>query len=98
MQKLWKYQLQWDEVVPPDIAIEWKTLSQDILFVKDFKISRHLFLDPDNQFQLHGFSDASEKAYAVVIYCRSVSNTGQIKVQLVIAKTKVASLKTISFP
>ncbi|GIX74227.1 hypothetical protein CDAR_236591 [Caerostris darwini] len=38
MQKLWKYQLQWDEIVPPDIANEWKTLSQDILFVKDFKI------------------------------------------------------------
>ncbi|GIX73721.1 endonuclease [Caerostris darwini] len=98
MQKLWKYQLQWDEVVPPDIAIEWKTLSKDILFVKDFKISRYLFLDPDNQFQLHGFSDASEKAYAAVIYCRSMSNTGQIKVQLVIAKTKVAPLKTISLP
>ncbi|GIY05446.1 reverse transcriptase [Caerostris darwini] len=98
MQKLWKYQLQWDEVVPPDIAIEWKTLSQDILFVKDFKISRYLFLDPDNQFQLHGFSVASEKAYAAVIYCHTVSNTGQITVQLVIAKTKVAPLKTISLP
>ncbi|GIY85287.1 DUF1758 domain-containing protein [Caerostris darwini] len=98
MQKLWKYQLQGDEIVPPDISIEWKTLSKDILFVKDFKISRYLFLDPDNQFQLHGFSDASEKAYAAVIYCRSVSNTGQIKVQLVIAKTKVAPLKTISLP
>ncbi|GIY00937.1 hypothetical protein CDAR_593721 [Caerostris darwini] len=26
MQKLWKYQLQWDEVVLPDLAIEWKAL------------------------------------------------------------------------
>ncbi|GIY74592.1 hypothetical protein CDAR_367941 [Caerostris darwini] len=38
IQKLWKYQLQWDEIVPPDIANEWKTLSKDILFVKDFRI------------------------------------------------------------
>ncbi|GIY71759.1 DUF1758 domain-containing protein [Caerostris darwini] len=96
MQKLWKYQLQCDEVVPPDIAIEWKALSQDILFVKDFKISRYLFHDPDKEIPPEGFSDASEKAYAAVIYCHSVSNTGQIKVQLVIAKTKVAPLKTIS--
>ncbi|GIY25080.1 DUF1758 domain-containing protein, partial [Caerostris darwini] len=65
MQKLWKYQLQWDEVVPPDIAIEWKALSQDILFVKDFKISRYLFHDPDKEIPPDGFSDASEKAYAV---------------------------------
>ncbi|GIX99514.1 uncharacterized protein LOC107944776 [Caerostris darwini] len=98
MEKLWKYQLQWEEVVPPDIAIEWEIFSKDILFVKDFKISRYLFLDPDNQSQLHGLSDASEKAYAAVIYCRSVSNTRQIEVQLVIAKTKVAPLKTISLP
>ncbi|GIY35135.1 hypothetical protein CDAR_206901 [Caerostris darwini] len=98
MQKLWKYQLQWDEIVPPDIANEWKTLSKDILFVKDFKISRYLFHDPDKEIPPDGFSDASEKAYAAVIYCHSVSNTGQIKVQLVIAKTKVAPLKTISLP
>ncbi|GIY24238.1 reverse transcriptase [Caerostris darwini] len=63
LQKLWKYQLQWDEVTPPDIAIEWKTLSKGITICKNFKISRYLFLDPDNQFQLHGFSD-SEKTYA----------------------------------
>ncbi|GIY37243.1 DUF1758 domain-containing protein [Caerostris darwini] len=98
MQKLWKYQLQWDEIVPPDIANEWKALLKDILFVKDFKISRYLFHDPDKEISPDGFSDASEKAYAAVIYCHSVSNTGQIKVQLVIAKTKVAPLKTISLP
>ncbi|GIX96405.1 DUF1758 domain-containing protein [Caerostris darwini] len=98
MQKLWKYQLQWDEIVPPDIENEWKTLSTDILFVKDFKISRYLFHDPDKEIPPDEFSDASEKAYAAVIYCHSVSNTGKIKVQLVIAKTKVAPLKTISLP
>ncbi|GIY23158.1 reverse transcriptase [Caerostris darwini] len=58
-----KYQLQWDEVVPPDIAIEWKTLLKDILFVKDFKISRYLFHDADKEIPPDGFSDASEKAY-----------------------------------
>ncbi|GFR11351.1 pro-Pol polyprotein, partial [Trichonephila clavata] len=43
-------------------------------------------------------SDASEKAYAAAIYCRSVSDTGKINVQLIIAKTRVAPLKTVSLP
>ncbi|GFR27082.1 pro-Pol polyprotein [Trichonephila clavata] len=41
-------------------------------------------------------NDASEKAYAAAIYCRSVSDSGKINVQLIIAKTRVAPLKTVS--
>ncbi|XP_035227029.1 uncharacterized protein LOC118199315 [Stegodyphus dumicola] len=98
MQRLWKHQFQWDEKVPPDIECEWKQLTEDLLFIKSIKISRFLLVESDNQFQLHGFCDASEKAYAAAIYYRSVLDTGQINVQLVIAKTRVAPLKTISLP
>lgn len=98
MQKLWKYQLEWDEKVPPDISCEWTELTEDMVFVKDIKIPRFLSTDSNNQFQLHGFSDASEKAYAAAIYFRSVSDIGQISVQLVISKTRVAPIKIISLP
>ncbi|XP_035204521.1 uncharacterized protein LOC118179457 [Stegodyphus dumicola] len=96
MQRLWKHQLQWDEKVPPDIECEWKQLTEDMLFIKSIKISRFLLVESDNQFQLHGFCDASEKAYAAAIYYRSVLDIGQINVQLVIAKTTVAPLRNIS--
>jgi len=98
MQKLWKHQLQWDEKVPPDIASEWKKLTETMPFVKDIKIPRFLLADSNNQFQLHGFSDSSEKAYSAVIYCRSVSDDEKITVRLIISKTRVAPLKTISLP
>ncbi|GFX04547.1 uncharacterized protein TNCV_900751 [Trichonephila clavipes] len=75
MQRLWKQQLQWDERVPPDITLEWEQLAKDVQLVKDIKIPRFLFVDSGNQFHLFGFSDASEKAYAAAIYCRSVSVT-----------------------
>nr|XP_042908227.1 uncharacterized protein LOC122271343 [Parasteatoda tepidariorum] len=71
---------------------------KDLMFVQNIKIPRFLLLESDDQFELYGFSDASEKAYAAAIYCRSKSYNGDIKVQLVIAKTKVAPLKTISLP
>ncbi|GFV60326.1 cytochrome P450 2E1 [Trichonephila clavipes] len=97
MQRLWKQQLQCDERVPPDITLEWEQLAKDVQLVKDIKIPRFLFVDSDNQFHLFGFSDASEKAYAAVICCHSVSDTGKSNVQLIIAKTRVAPLKPVSF-
>ncbi|XP_014487595.1 PREDICTED: uncharacterized protein LOC106751252 [Dinoponera quadriceps] len=49
--------------------------------------------------QLHGFADASERAYAAVIYIRSASLDGaSIRVSLALAKTKVAFLKSILLP
>ncbi|GFQ75296.1 DUF1758 domain-containing protein [Trichonephila clavata] len=98
MQGLWKQQLKWDERVPTDIKLEWEQLANDVQFVKDIKIPRFLLVDSDNLFHLFGFSDASERAYAAAIYCRSVSDTGKINVQLIIAKTRVAPLKTVSLP
>ncbi|GFY33090.1 gag-pol protein [Trichonephila clavipes] len=98
MQRMWKQQLQWDERVPPDITLEWEQLAKVVQLVKDIKIPRFLFVDSDNQFHLFGFSDASEEACAAAIYCRSVSDTGKINMQLIIAKTKVAPLKPVSLP
>ncbi|GFR15399.1 pro-Pol polyprotein [Trichonephila clavata] len=98
MQRLWKQQLKWDERVPTDIKLEWEQLANDVQFVKDIKIPRFLLVDLDNLFHLFGFSDASERAYAAAIYCRSVSDTGKINVQLITAKTRVAPLKTVSLP
>ena len=48
--------------------------------------------------QLHGFSDASEAAYAGVIYLRLVDTAGCIHTSLVTAKTKVAPIKRLSVP
>ncbi|XP_045445842.1 uncharacterized protein LOC123653909 [Melitaea cinxia] len=43
---------------------------------------------------LHGFSDASERGYAAAVYLRTVTMDGQVKVSLVMAKSKVAPLRT----
>ncbi|GFQ94818.1 integrase catalytic domain-containing protein [Trichonephila clavata] len=75
-----------------DIKLEWEQLADDVQFVKDIKIPRFLLVDSDNLFHLFGFSDASERAYAAAIYCRSVSDTGKINVQLIIAPLKTVPL------
>ena len=44
MQIIWKYELQWDEIIPSDIAIVWKQLTENLLFVKDYQNSI-IFID-----------------------------------------------------
>ena len=48
--------------------------------------------------ELHGFCDASEKAYGESIYLRLIDEQGNITVNLVCAKSRVASVKTIYLP
>ena len=48
--------------------------------------------------QLHGFSDASEAAYAGVVYLRMVDSEGGVHVSLVMSNTKVAPIKRLTVP
>ena len=52
--------------------------------------------------QLHGFSshsfDASEEAYAGVVYLRMVDTLSHVHISLVTSKTKVAPIKRLTIP
>ena len=48
--------------------------------------------------KLHVFVDASQKAYAAVVYQRSVYQNGNISVAFVASKSKVAPLNAVSIP
>ena len=48
--------------------------------------------------QLHGFSDASERAFAGVVYVRTVHENGVISVRLVAAKSRVSPTKQQTIP
>ena len=48
--------------------------------------------------QLHGFCDASEDAYAGVVYFRAQDRLGNVYISLVISKTKVAPIKRLTIP
>ena len=51
---------------------------------------------PVTDTQIHGFSDASGKAYAAALYVRTVATNGSVMVRLLVAKSKLAPLKTQS--
>lgn len=97
-QSLWLKGLSWDEQLPEDIVTEWLNLRSKLCEVTDIKIPRWIGTSRINQkTEFHGFCDASNKAYAAVVYCRTVNN-GIFKVSLLTSKTRVAPIKKISLP
>lgn len=93
-QKLWIDNIGWDESLPTNITNEWEKLRNDLHNIKQRSLKRWLSCSSDT-IELHGFCDASEKAYAAVVYSRTTTEDGQIHISLVAAKTRVAPLKKI---
>ncbi|XP_074109256.1 uncharacterized protein LOC141534015 [Cotesia typhae] len=82
------------------IGICWESKTDNIIYtVKPIESFPRTIVTPNTkQLQLHGFCDASEKAYGACIYLRVTDPQGKIQVLLVCAKSKVALLKTITIP
>ncbi|XP_055584807.1 uncharacterized protein LOC129737670 [Uranotaenia lowii] len=95
-QPLWLHDLSWDDPLPAAIEQEWITVKHNLLQLEEIKIPR--FITNDEQVQLIGFCDASESAYAAVVYGRWVNESGDVQVNLIAAKTKVAPIKQITLP
>lgn len=55
-----------------------------------------LFSNPE--IQIHGFCNASEKAYGAAIYLRVQDASFQVNTHTLLAKTKVAPVKIIFIP
>ncbi|XP_070075755.1 uncharacterized protein [Drosophila takahashii] len=96
-QKLWLLNLDWDDPLSTKLADNWLKWRADLDTLQKFRLPRFVANDPDN-IELHGFSDASTKAYAAVVYSRVTNEDGSISVSIVAAKTRVAPLKQQSLP
>ncbi|XP_063540322.1 uncharacterized protein LOC134749332 [Cydia strobilella] len=99
IQRLWLAGIGWDEEPPSDILQDWLTYRKQLAHLIDFRIPRWLHTHADDTLhELHGFCDASNAAYAAVVYLRVVDSTGNIHVALVTAKTRVSPVKQVSIP
>ncbi|XP_015437418.1 PREDICTED: uncharacterized protein LOC107192626 [Dufourea novaeangliae] len=80
IQKLWRLELNWDESLPNDLHTEWTTFMQDFLTLDKVSFPRNVSQRAVVRNELHGFCDASERAYGACIYLRTIDETGKIKV------------------
>ena len=100
LQRVWESKIDWDDTVPQSIADEWLLWRSQLKSLARKHIPRCYFPKDVHvvSTQLHGFSDASESAYAGVVYLRMVDRDGDVHVSLVASKTKVAPLKRLTIP
>ncbi|XP_028407170.1 uncharacterized protein LOC114529555 [Dendronephthya gigantea] len=100
-QKLWIRGASWDDSLDEEIKNEWQKWKEELEHLNLIRISRSFLIDLGLEIvsvQLHGFSDASPSAYGAVIYLRLQDSTGNVQVQLLFAKTRVAPTKRITLP
>ncbi|GBM69371.1 hypothetical protein AVEN_272189-1 [Araneus ventricosus] len=98
LQRLWLLQIDWSQKLPSDIAQEWSSFIASLSYVKNIKIPRFVLRPNPKEIILHGFSDASEKAYGAVIYLQSVCDSSDNNTFLLCSKSRVAPIKSVTIP
>ena len=101
-QSICKTRVGWDDPVDSFIHEQWLKLVKDAKKVGVVEVRRHYHLGLSSgdlrSIQLHGFADASEKAYGAVVYLRLETTTGTVFTQLVSSKTRVAPINGETIP
>jgi hypothetical protein len=95
---LWKEKLGWDEPLPSHLENCWNKFKNNLHDLELVQIPRYVTINGVVKYELHGFSDSSEKAYTAAIYSRSINSNGDVQVNLIASKSRVAPLKTLTLP
>ena len=96
--------INWDDILPETIIGEWQNTLENVNVMNSLKLERHYLkmfdLKDVEIIELHGFSDASLKAYAAVIYIRFKLKYGSYCVNFVVSKTKTNPIerKNLTIP
>ena len=100
LQDLWRLKVGWDDDLPSEIAEKWHRWLNGLQVVARLRVPRCYSptLASAGSVDLHGFVDASEKAFAAVTYLCVRAEEGPAPVAFVAAKARIAPLKPLSFP
>ncbi|XP_058840931.1 uncharacterized protein LOC131696405 [Topomyia yanbarensis] len=96
IQELWKLDCGWDEPLSEGMQDRWHEYHRNLTGLEGLSVPRWVEIRSDTiNIQLHGFCDASEKAYGACVYLRSISNSGSVAVHLLASKSRVAPLENL---
>ena len=101
IQVLWRLGCDWDEIANEDIQKQWQRWIEGAKKVGKIKIPRQYVMIGDRRVvmvQLHVFCDASEDAFGACAYVRMSFKCGQHESSLVMSKSRLAPIKTVTIP
>ena len=100
-QKLCKMKLDWDTPLPSELLQEWQSLVNGLAELDEISFDRYFGIKDRTDLQsieLHGFSDASDRAYGACAYVCFRYSDGTCKNSLVTAKSRLKPPKKVSVP
>lgn len=92
LQDIWREDLDWDDPLTDHLDETWLSVIKEWPSLATVRIPRYI-LAAHARLQLIGFSDASSKGYAAVVFARVIHAENKIDTFLLKAKTKVAPTK-----
>jgi hypothetical protein len=101
LQETWVAALGWEETLPTEIVSKFCSWAAEAHLLAHIEICRNIHgsnSDDGSGRQLHVFCDASQVAYATVIFMRSVDVSGVVSVQMVAAKARLSPIKKPTIP
>ena len=85
-------------MLPDDIQEQWRDMKTDLATLHTFTLKRCILPPAKIEELPHLFTDASESAYAAVIYAQIVDTEGFVSVNIIAGKNRVTPVKTVSVP
>ncbi|XP_062541223.1 uncharacterized protein LOC134209258 [Armigeres subalbatus] len=98
MQQLALLQTSWDSPVPMELEKRWTAFYNELNNLSKLRVQRFAFISSWNDVQIHCFADASESAYGACLYVRTMDATGNIHIEMLSSKSRVAPLKRLTLP
>ncbi|KAF8769850.1 Protein P like protein [Argiope bruennichi] len=96
-QTTWLMGVQWDEILPPDIAASFNRWVSEISSLNKIHIPRWIGISATSHMSIHVFCDASEKAYGAALYI-CFTELNETKVRLVCSRKRLSPLKKVTLP
>lgn len=97
LQEMWVQNCNWDDIISNPLKSLWLQIHEDLENIGKIEVPRYVLTTLEYRGEIHGFADASLRAYGCCIYYRDCSD-GAYKTSLLIAKSKVAPIKAQSLP
>ena len=92
VQQLASLRLGWDEEIPSDLKLKFNNWRTDMKGIWELSAPRWIHWKPGWDAQVHIMADASMPAYGAGAWLRTVDDKGEIRVTLLMAKSRVFPL------
>ena len=99
-QVLCTNKIDWDKPLTEDDLASWASMMAELQLLSNCRV-KQCYYDIGsevNEVELHGFCDATEQAYAAVLYLRSVYSDGHANTHLIVSKARVSPTKKQTMP